>query len=336
MLHSCTLLLLLAFGLRGPQPATTAQVQASPAPTQDGDQDRKKTLRQRMLDKYVAKLPAAQELKRKDGSVVQPGGIPPGTSPEAQAVWETMIEGLGSAGRVHSFRLPFYLRQSNKQAPQQNDLELQFSYLTPSFVRARLESGRTLLRGPDGDFLIDNKEVVSLVGREGLEDRKQLDQMAAIAKSFVGLTDPSSLRLMELELAGETSKLIPSRFKKDVLELTWLRVTSPDFFLYRSDPNNSGTRLYRAELGFDPVSKAIRFAVIRELSGQDGAPGQPMLVRLSEQKDRGGLLLPHQIEIFELDLSGLFYSTSTSRLNLRKGGKMRARLEGKDFLPPPK
>jgi hypothetical protein len=95
-------------------------------------------------------------------------------------------------------------------------------------------SGRTLLRGPEGSFLIDGTEVVNLRGREGKDDRRRLEEWISIARNFLALAQPERVRLVELrELLHDevVPFLIPSLATR-ASELDWLEVRSPDFHLY--------------------------------------------------------------------------------------------------------
>lgn len=282
-----------------------------------------------------------------DGNPILPGQLPPGTSPAASAAWTAVLERSGAGQPIRSFELSFYLRQRDPNHPQVNDLDLRFSYLVPGYVRAVLESGRTLLRGPRGDFLIDQQETVSLVGREGIEDREQLDQMASLARNFVALSDPRSLRIVELAVEPNAPGGLPSRYQKETSGLSWLRVVSPDFFLSGSEARPAGTPppLFSCALGIDSESREIRFAVLHErreklVDDKQVAtlvPETAMLVRLGEYTDRNGFHVPHSVRVFGLDpkvLPARFSSSPTSELTLRKRrGSLRAGLRPTDFQP---
>jgi len=303
-------------------------------------QDDGSSLRDRIRDRQRAALPVVPELKRADGTVVKPGELPPGASPAARERWESLAAELTKEEPVRSFLLEFYLRQQPRDRPQSNDLRLTFSFLAPSFVRAKLESGRTHLRGPQGDYLLEkNQEAIRLVGREGAEDRKQLDQMAAIASNFVGLTDPRTLRLATLETLDSPPAGIHPKHKSALAPLVWLRATSPDFYLGPQGPATDGAPpLYRADLGIDPETKEVRFALINELFEGKPLRSGAMLVNMKAHVKRDALLVPHEVDIYEVDPESMpprFYASPTSQLWLKKDrGRLRARLQPEDFLPP--
>jgi hypothetical protein len=314
------------------------------APHQDEGQSPLEKAREAQRQKQLEETPT---LLGSDGKPILPGQLPAGTSAAASAAWTAVLERSGAGQPIRSFELSFYLRQRDPNHPQVNDLDLSFSYLVPGYVRAVLESGRTLLRGPRGDFLIDDAETVSLVGREGIEDREQLDQMASLARNFVALSDPRSLRIVELSLEAETPSGLPSRYARETKGLSWLRVVSPDFFLGGSQPRPAGTPppLYSVALGVDAETREIRFAVLHErkqkLEGEKQVATlvaeTAMLVRLGEYTDRNGFHVPHSVRVFGLDLGvqpTRFSSSPTSELTLRKRrGSLRAGLRPADFQP---
>lgn len=303
-------------------------------------QDEGQSVRDRIRDRQRAALPVVPALKRADGTVVKPGELPPGASPAASNRWNNLAAELTKDEPVRSFLLEFYLRQQPRDRPQSNDLRLTFSFLAPSFVRAKLESGRTHLRGPQGDYLLEtNQEAIKLVGREGAEDRKQLDQMAAIASNFVGLTDPRTLRLASLETLDAAPAGIHPKHKAALAPLVWLRATSPDFYLGPQQPAADGTPpLYRADLGIDPETKAVRFALIHELFEGKPLRSGAMFVQMKAHEKRDGLFVPHEVDIYEVDPESMpprFFASPTSQLWLKRDrGRLRAKLQPKDFLPP--
>jgi hypothetical protein len=313
-------------------------------PQQDDGQSPLERAREAQRQKQLEEAPP---LLGTDGKPILPGQLPPGTSAAASALWTAVLERSGAGQPIRSFELSFYLRQRDPNHPQVNDLDLRFSYLVPGYVRAVLESGRTLLRGPRGDYLIDQQETISLVGREGIEDREQLDQMASLARNFVALSDPRSLRLVELAVEPAPPSGLPSRYAQETKGLSWLRVVSPDFFLGSAQARPAGTPppLYSAALGIEPETREIRFAVLHEqklkLEGEQQVtalvPETAMLVRLAEYTDRNGFHVPHSVRVFGLDATMVparFRSSPTSELTLRKRrGSLRAGLRPTDFQP---
>ncbi len=331
--HLCALLL-LASALGG---------QDVQQPT---DQEEQKESREDVLERLRSRRgagPEIPEFRRADGSVVLPGEVPAAASVEAKAMWRGLLKTLDQAKPMQAFQLAFFLRQQapDPQVNKTNDLDLNFSYLAPRFVRAELESGRTHLRGPSGDFLLDKQEVFRLVGRDFKQDIEQLDQMGAIASNFVALTQPvATLRLAQLELAKEPPRELHPKLRKEADALVWLSVTSPDLFLRMNSarPTGDGLPLYRAQLGIDPESATVHLAVIHEQRGDSHAPGTAMCVRMADHRRRAKLQIPHHIQVFSIDPSTRperFYETPGTTLWLNgERGRLRAALSPEDFLPP--
>lgn len=286
-----------------------------------------------------------------DDLPLEPGALPADASKEARAAWLAAVERSAQGDAVRSFRLHFYLRQRSAGQLQTNDLELDFSYLVPGLLRAELETGRTHLRGPAGDFLIDGKELVPLVGREGAEDRKQIEEMASLARNFVALSNPRNLRIRDLAILPTAPASLAGHARSVGAGLDWLRVSSPDFFLPAAAPGipAASETIYTVDLGLDPVSHTIRYALVREELLGDGPLAPPLLVRLDQHADRDGFWVPHRIELYALEGTALgeiapagvpasgarFAARATSELTLKRSrGSLRAGLSPDDFRPP--
>lgn len=332
---SLTTLILLA-----PDLGASSRLAQDPAPA---DQKQEKPAKQTPMDRLKAarkaRQPKAADILRKDGSVVKPGEIPAQADSTSRATWASVMDSLSNGDAINSFELQFHLRQRPPETVQSNDMTLNFAYLAPKYVSARMESGRTLLRGDQGDYLIDSDGVLRLQGREAKADQKQLDQMAAIAASFIALTDPSSLRLVDLAMLDSRPKTLHPSLHAEAKELLWIRVTSPDFFLFREDASGADPT-YQADLAINAETKTIRFAVIRETTPPEGMTPSTIFVALSKHHRRDGLLVPHRIEIFDIDRDvspARFYKRATSRLDLKKDlGRLRPRLRPSDFDRPSK
>ena len=278
-----------------------------------------------------------------DGEPVLPGQLPKGASKAARARWQALLDGVLARKPIESFNLYFYLRQRNPdpRRPEVHDTDLAFSFLAPGYLRAELETGLMHLRGPDGDFLITKEEVVPIVaGREGIEDRKQLDEMAAIARNFIGLTDPRTLRLVSLELLEQPPRELPRDLSAEGAKLDWLAVKSPDFYLYRTpDADTSKSPpIYLARLGIDSKSGEVRVALIHLDRDDTNTVDTVRMVHLSKYTRRDGFLVPHQIHIHGADTSGKhgaewrFSDKPTSELTMRsRVGRLGARLKPEDF-----
>lgn len=315
--------------------APFAQEEESQEEAQDGP-----SLRDRMRERNRAKLSPPVELRRPDGSVILPGEIPKDADALSRASWQALVDSMRSPKPMQSFQLAFNMRYRSPEKKQTNDLKLYFSYLAPSFVRSKLESGRTLLRGPEGDYLIDGDEVLKLVGREFTEDKKQLDQMASIAGNFVGLTNPVALRLVDLDLIEGAPTSLHPQHKSAADKLTWLQVTSPDFYVYSdiAPGTEAGPVLYRAQLGIDNETRTVHMALIQRV--HQGAPdvASSTFVKLSMHRERAKLAVPHSIELHSLDpntLPARFRRKPDAQLGLDpKRGRLHAELLPEFFLPP--
>lgn len=336
-------------------------VPPAPAPEdEDGPAARAKRLsrqdRRAAADEAHERALAENQWTDANGDPIKPGVIPAGTSEAAANVWRKIAAATGFEGEVQSFDLHFNLILRQEELDNQMSAHLRF--LRPGYIYAELGSGRSHLRGPEGDYLIDGKEVIHLIGREGAEDKKQIDRTAALARNFVGLVDPTKLRILQLiELDAPPVGLpveIESRdywghAENNVAELgaglKWLSLRSPDFELESaSGANRSAVR--SCLIGYAPDTLDVELAVIQT----DRAEGPRTTV---ERTDPGTLVVvlgrhelrtidnvrvPRWIGIFDVveAETGKFRKRPGSELVLdsRRPGSFRAGLKPEDFLPP--
>jgi hypothetical protein len=231
-------------------------------------------------------------------------------APEARAAWERLCTASGSAERasISAFRLSARVRR--REGVQRNDLSIEYSYLAPDCIRfmlpSRNETGRF---GPDPSqyWLRQEKEVVVLAGREYKEDRAQVDDMCALARNYVALSNPARLQLLALELT-QPPRDLGQDLAKRARKLSWLALESPDFALVRREgpPASPGTR-YRVELGLaqDHLPSLV---VIRELAPPEGgspaaAAGEPLLVEFGAFRQVNGYQVPFVLNVHTLDRS---------------------------------
>lgn len=235
-----------------------------------------------------------------------PGAIPAAASPEARAGWQStcaasVVPGT-KAEPVRAFELTVDVRYRGT-GKASNDLKAEFRFLAPTYVRVLLVEGkREVGRGPDGDWLDDGtrKERIRLgVGREFAEDRRQLDQWQAIAKDFVALTDPKSLRIAKLEVLPSAPASLPEPLKKRGGELAWLRISSPDFRLVDVPPD----RLFRASLGRDPKTGWTGLALIEEDVPESALRPSAALLELLEPTPLQGFNVPKNILVHGIEPS---------------------------------
>ena len=194
------------------------------------------------------------------------------------------------------------------------------------------------LRGPQGDWLIDGDEKVRLVGREGAGDRAQIDEVIGIARNFIALTDPASLRLASIELVDRPPGGLPTHLTEAAAGLDWLAVTSPDFRLY-STPKRDGNAppLFRALLGVDRVKHEVGLALIHEAGTAPTMLETTLLVHLQDQHAVGGYVVPRAIHVYRIDPQSRpwrFEEKPRSELTLRDTGlDLAPRLAPADFEP---
>jgi hypothetical protein len=325
---------LAALSLLGPRPAVALQ---EPAPPADEPSPLEQARRARAEAGSGAEGAQAPVLGP-DGRPLMPGELPPGTSPAARALWERLLAATLAPAPVRSFDLRFYLVH-RREGPGTNTTQARIRFLWPAFVRASLQSGREHVRGPEGDWLIDHEERVRLIGREGAEDKKQIDETISIARNFLALSDPLSLRLAELAaLAGPPEGLPPALVGR-ARELDWLALTSPDFRLYRSAERPAGAPppLYRALLGIDRIAGQAELAWIAEAGAPGSLASSALLVHLQHHERRSGFLVPMRLAVYEISELGLpraFREEPSSELTLKQDGvDLRATLAPADFLP---
>ena len=296
-------------------------------------------------------IPAADEVDPYAHLV--PGELPADTSAELREQWRRVVTSMRTEGvpPVSAFKLVFDLRWKPSEQ-QSNDLtEAAFTYLVPGFVRATLQSSRSLVRGPEGDFLIDGDEVVRLEGRELAEDKRQLDDIVNIARNFLSITDPSALRIARLEACGAPTSL-PPKWRKDGEGLGWLRLESPDFHTQTRaadlDPRRGAgaaqtPSMYRVRAGYAPDTGRLALVEISRLHRFGEGSDPPVLFKIEEYFERDGFHLPRHVALYELDEAAqepdgfVFRSEPTSDLWLYADQvKLRAELTPADFLPPAK
>ena len=125
-----------------------------------------------------------------------------------------------------------------RQGAQTNETEVDYRYLAPDCIRFllpnRLETGR-FGPGREDYWLKDKEEIVVLAGRDYVQDRRQVDEMLALARNYVALSDPGRLNLRRLELASAAPKDLPASLQAAGKKLTWISVASSDFALVRRD-----------------------------------------------------------------------------------------------------
>ncbi len=276
---------------------------------------------------------------------LKPGALPAATTPSARTAWERLCRAsLGPGDErlpVTAFELALDVRYRGS-ASQTNDFDSVYRFLAPGFVRIAIHDAeghdkRVLLRGPTGDWLADlaREEKIQLdVGREYAEDRRQLDETVSVARTFVALTDPRSLRIASVEMLPAGPAGLPEPLAKHARELSWMCLKSPDFRLVGT---GAGARLFRATLGFDPKTAWVEMALVEE----DGAVGALLpsarLVEMRVPKATQGFFVPQQILVYSLEegrTPAAFAAPAGMDLWIKRAD-LRAALKPEDFLINP-
>jgi len=188
----------------------------------------------------------------------QRGAIPPGTAPEAEALWRAMLAAVGVVGATPDATLPpvtqfdvnlGLLTRSGRRgiAPkaETHELNTRVLYMAPWFVRYRLSETVETGFGPDGYWLRDKDEIVSLQGRDYATDREQVARVHSLCRNFLSIAAPGQLRLDALERVARLpfkEEILPRRPGLDYKRLAWLRIVTPDFQLVEEiQPKTSAT-----------------------------------------------------------------------------------------------
>jgi hypothetical protein len=305
---------------------------------------------------------APSPLLASDGQPVLPGRVPEKTSEEAQRLWaafrSAQSPSTGPRAPIHGFRLDFSLRLREKD--QSNDGDATFAFLDPpGFLSCQMaSSGRTLLLGPEGPFLIDGTEVVSLRGREGKDDRRRLEEWIAISRNFLALAQPERVRLVELrELEPEdVLPYLTSELATRARELDWLEVRSPDFHLYSSFAEGTGAQpVFRARLGLArepappaanaaaPVGRGVKkpgelvLAILHEERQSKVVAASLQVIEVRSQTELAGYRLPAELAVWrasEDPPGGAMAFSPYVVLWLQPNGAIDPEFGADAFLPP--
>ena len=257
-------------------------------------------------------------------------------SPEAKAAWSRVLAATSSApGQpITAFRLEADVL--TRQGAQTNETEIDYRYLAPDCIRFllpnRLETGRC---GPGREdyWLKDKEEIVVLAGRDYVQDRQRVDEMLALAKNYVALSDPGRLNLRRLELASAPPGDLPPSLQAAAKKLTWITVASSDFALVRRDGEPAPKdAIYAVELGLrqDALPNLV---VIREESRKAG-DRTALLVELGKYEERNGFRIPLQLRVFGRRPDGRpgFVDTPSQEIYVT-ATDLRAPLTREDFRP---
>ncbi len=232
---------------------------------------------------------------------------PAPSDPKAEGCWSSFLAASGSRKETPPITA-FHLRADivTREGVQTNELRTEYRFLAPDSIRFLLSSGREIGRsGPkQRDYwLKDKDEIVPLVGADHERDRRDVDRMLAVARNFVGLSDPAKLHIERCEiLDAPPSDIGPDRLR-DAKELRWLCVTSPDFALVPEAAQGvpAERALYRVELALMD-SYVPRFVIVRQEPASDPASrSNSMLLELDLHQERDGYRIPLSIKVHALD-----------------------------------
>lgn len=248
-------------------------------------------------------LPGTTESQPVDPAILAlvPGAIPEDATPAAREDWKRVEAAIFAPGveraPITAFDLGLDVRYK-RNASGSNDLKSVYRYLAPDFVRIDLEHSSTM-RGPMGDWLEDRKrdqKVDLRVGREHVEDRRQLDEMLTVARNFTALFSPGSLRIASLEKLGATPEGLPKALEGRSKQLSWLRLRSPDLRLV-----GATAAMSRATIGFTPTTGRVEIALVEADRASPGLARTAQVVELAGTFEAQGYLVPRQYRVYYIE-----------------------------------
>ncbi len=284
----------------------------------------------------------------RDPAVDQAAPTPqPAGTPEALETW-ARLESASTGGvrqdPITAFRLRAELRL--REGVQSNDLDsFEVSYLAPDCIRFLLdrssETGRFGRKARE-HWVRTKEGVTTLAGRDYAPDRKQIQEMHAIARNFVALSSPALLRVEKLELLPAPPADLSEVLQRGADRMPWLRVTSPDFALFTDQVSLQGgtpetAPRFVVDIGLHRRGKAEdlpRYAIIRELPSEGRVPGRPMLIQLDRYEETSGFRIPKRILVHALGrgVDARFADTPSQEVDVLEAD-LRAPLTVDDFKP---
>ncbi|MAB78949.1 MAG: hypothetical protein CMJ89_06280 [Planctomycetes bacterium] len=260
-------------------------------------------------------------------------------TPMTRATWRELCQAsLGDARPVTAFRLD--AQTKIREGSRRNEGRISYHYLAPDCLRFRFskdrELGRFGLRSKEY-WMRENDEVIWLKTRDYQSDRESIEEMAALAKNYLALSDPKHLRIDRIALLTEppeeASPAIGRRYRK----LTWLSVTSPDFALFGSNDAREPRTTYRVDLGLRPRDEehawAPEVAIIRTVSGGGRRSKQAILLRLYAYREQDGFHIPFELAVHSLDGTGTAFEQEPAQEVWITEADLRPDLKVEDFRP---
>jgi hypothetical protein len=259
----------------------------------------------------------------------------------AQSLWKNLLEAAqptrpGTARKpVSAFDLTFDGRARMK-GKQSNDFNnTRYRFLAPSWVRTSMESGVDRMRGPEGDWLVDEKkkDKIRLVGRDFAEDRRELGDFQNIARNFVNLTDPARLQVQALRVLTASPATLPASLAKRAAELDWIEITSPDFRLTRSQAPDPDAP-FKAQIGLDKRDHLPRLAIIWEDDRGQILWESALCVELDQFRRLDDFQVPFTMRTYPPAEGGRFADRWELQIWLiENGASLRPKLTPRDFVP---
>ncbi len=294
---------------------------------------------------------AAAPVLDADGEPVVPGKLPKSTTPEARAAWERLVAAGSPAGEsrtpVAGFDLSLDLRLKIEENRSNDFPEARYAYLAPNYLLFDTGKGRTQLRGPKGDWLLDSKagegraHVKLDVGRENAQDRRQIEDGLDVARLFVSVVDARSVRVIRFEARAVPEALLPPSRVEDAKKLTWFELQTPD--VRPGAQNQAGARIL---LGMSPDTGLPAMAIADDARAPQRVNPTTTTVDLNEWKPLDGWMLPRKILVFLpriVEQAGAGGATSRVADGWRKepgmdlfvrSGSLKNTLKPENFLPP--
>ena len=281
-----------------------------------------------------------------DGAPLLPGALPKSTKEEARTAFELVRASprikLAEPYVVAGFELKVDLRYRGSDG-QRNDLpDAVWQWLAPDCLRLTTGRKRELVRGPKGDWLVDASrtpvETIELgVAREYRQDKRALDEGAALARTLQALLDMRALRVRRLE--ETVAPVAPNQsLAERSKELRWLLLETPDLQL-PGEPGKPPASMVRAALGCDRVTGLVEQAQLAECRRAEGAAEPvvgPVLLHIAMRDHRpvDGILLPHHFAVHGAENGKLRAEAGVD--GYLRGATLKPAFARESFVPPSK